>query len=568
MGGMPLTDDTSVVFLATGWGPVAGGINSVNYDLCRVLAPLTSARIVCVAANITRALVSESAACGVRLLPLPDAIPTDRHLPTSCARDIVAAVLPDLTARTWWIGHDLWTGEVAIAARHLVQGSHCALIVHTSPLDYEVFKDLDGKRAHSRDRTQKDLLSRADVVFGIGPRLASVAVDALTVRAPAASGVPSVVSLVPGLPVVTPVVAVTGAYRALVFGRFDARSESIKQGRLAVSAFGRAVALRRESLGDNVSMTVLGLPENEQARRTTTAELSSLLATHAGWPVPLIGLPYTTDRESLFETIRGHSLVLVLSRHEGFGLTAWEAIAAGVPLVLSKRTGVHDLLRAIGGPALGCVAAVALSGNDADIDEVALAIIALASDRSRAKRDALALRDQLLREGYTWTRTGEALASALGLSQRLAARAVACGARVLASCTSSHGGRTLKGSHFALLDFARRATGLRWSGDSWRYRFRVGGRWISVSRRAIESRLLFLQAAGLLTVGQGQLLDDYSLDLNLTADGTRVVDYAEKALPEHWRTGQRIEGWSVDLLDEESEQEPRPRAQNSGTDRS
>lgn len=32
------------------------------------------------------------------------------------------------------------------------------------------------------------------------------------------------------------------------------------------------------------------------------------------------------------------------SWHEGFGLVAWEAVAAGVPLIVSKESGVYEFL--------------------------------------------------------------------------------------------------------------------------------------------------------------------------------------------------------------------------------
>lgn len=34
----------------------------------------------------------------------------------------------------------------------------------------------------------------------------------------------------------------------------------------------------------------------------------------------------------------------MLSIHEGFGLAGWEAIAAGIPLVVSKNSGLYEFL--------------------------------------------------------------------------------------------------------------------------------------------------------------------------------------------------------------------------------
>jgi len=51
------------------------------------------------------------------------------------------------------------------------------------------------------------------------------------------------------------------------------------------------------------------------------------------------------------------------SWHEGFGLVAWEAIAAGIPLILGKNSGVYRyLLENYPGAETGYVYAVDLRG--------------------------------------------------------------------------------------------------------------------------------------------------------------------------------------------------------------
>jgi glycosyltransferase involved in cell wall biosynthesis len=50
--------------------------------------------------------------------------------------------------------------------------------------------------------------------------------------------------------------------------------------------------------------------------------------------VNLHALPYTDDRQQLYSELSRASVALMPSWHEGFGLVAWEAIAAGVPLIV------------------------------------------------------------------------------------------------------------------------------------------------------------------------------------------------------------------------------------------
>jgi hypothetical protein len=79
--------------------------------------------------------------------------------------------------------------------------------------------------------------------------------------------------------------------------------------------------------------------------------------------INLHALPYTQDREQLYDELRAASVVLMPSWHEGFGLVAWEAIAAGVPLILSQQSGVYRLLDSeFPGAGPGCIHAIDVRG--------------------------------------------------------------------------------------------------------------------------------------------------------------------------------------------------------------
>ncbi len=99
---------------------------------------------------------------------------------------------------------------------------------------------------------------------------------------------------------------------------------------------------------------------------------------------------------------------MLLSVHEGFGLTAWEAIGAAVPLILSKNSGVYEFLASVlGGPAVGCVHTIDIkashnpgSPSEEDIEAVAERIAHIAKDPSASRLDARRLLAQL--KSYTW----------------------------------------------------------------------------------------------------------------------------------------------------------------------
>ena len=54
--------------------------------------------------------------------------------------------------------------------------------------------------------------------------------------------------------------------------------------------------------------------------------------------------PYTIDEAIVYGDIMESSVVLMPSRSEGFGLVGLEAISVGVPVLVSKRSGLAELL--------------------------------------------------------------------------------------------------------------------------------------------------------------------------------------------------------------------------------
>jgi hypothetical protein len=128
----------------------------------------------------------------------------------------------------------------------------------------------------------------------------------------------------------------------------DRESDRIKQGGLAVAGFASAIKHAwsnpgsPEKLKENPQMRVIGVrePGGEEERA-----LKKLADDTADRKVNLIALPFDENRDELFEEIGRANISLMLSWHEGFGLTGWEAIAGEVPLIVSRQTGLWQLLK-------------------------------------------------------------------------------------------------------------------------------------------------------------------------------------------------------------------------------
>ena len=148
-------------------------------------------------------------------------------------------------------------------------------------------------------------------------------------------------------------------------------------------------------------------------------DLHNYAEKHAGGVVNLQPLPYTTDRQKLFEDLKKASLAIMPSWHEGFGLVGWEAIAAEVPLIVSKQSGLFKLLKeSHAGLDEGYVWAVDVRASNKppyfsqkDLELVSDTIIKVAQD-SQAREKAKKLKTVLAE--YSWSNCASTAIKAFG----------------------------------------------------------------------------------------------------------------------------------------------------------
>ena len=147
-----------------------------------------------------------------------------------------------------------------------------------------------------------------------------------------------------------------------------------------------------------------------------------MAAAEAGRIVNIEAHEFIEDEARVRALVHECNVSLMLSWHEGFGLSGWEAIGAGVPLILSRNSGLFQLLDSLGGTATGCVFAIDVRGQadgpheEEDKESVKTALLQLSSDISRAQHDARRLRDSLrFTHCYTWSRAARDVANALGV---------------------------------------------------------------------------------------------------------------------------------------------------------
>ncbi|MFM8331986.1 MAG: SUMF1/EgtB/PvdO family nonheme iron enzyme [Candidatus Methylumidiphilus sp.] len=407
-----------LILLATAWGPKHGGINAFNTDFAKALGRLLGAgRVVCVVLDATPEDIADAASGHVRLLADESWKEPDRFTPT-LARDVLAllekhGVTPQ--PGTAWIGHDIHTGDVALRLAALAQAGFAVLIQHMSYRDYISYRDGIGEKAKAKADRQRALFQQAACVFAVGPLLRKRLSDLVAEQGKTAH------MIVPGLADdIAPADQPPSVFRAITLGRLGPGDDRIKQGRLAVAAVASAC---REAHGNTllppalreVEMLLYGIDE---AGGDEESALRKLAEDKADRVINLIALPFSRKRQILFDELRHSTVAMMLSWHEGFGLTGWEAIAAGVPLIVSRNSGLHALIEdCLGVAGLALLKTVDIKGRDDktgdsnfhpdDEASVRTALLELAQDLGAAKKNAMALRQRLFQQPYTWANAAQ-----------------------------------------------------------------------------------------------------------------------------------------------------------------
>jgi glycosyltransferase involved in cell wall biosynthesis len=402
------TPQRSLIAFATAWGSEFGGINVFNTELLQYLAFACEGQVsvACVVPTTTADSIELARQRGVKLVPLSSG-PLASRLEGSQAEGAVAALR---TANAFsdphevvWLGHDRITGEIALRSRDLV-GGRAALIHHMSYSHYEAYAE-SASSAVTKSAVQRGLFLQADILYGIGPLLRDALRDMLPDR--------DVRSLVPGLdapPVMPPPKTFTG----FMSGRLTPDAARIKQGHLGVAGF--ADAHRRaytesgmpEALKHQPRLILRGTnltaPENTASAAPDTTDWSRFAEAYAGRVVNIQALPYTAERRHLLEELARSTVAMMPSWHEGFGLAGWEAVSAGVPLIVSIHSGLYQLLQEEShGAWASWVYPVDVLGKvdapffrDEDLRAVSDRLLEIARDPANARDKAARLREALL----------------------------------------------------------------------------------------------------------------------------------------------------------------------------
>ncbi|MCX5115562.1 glycosyltransferase [Micromonospora sp. NBC_00362] len=385
----PLT----ILFVCDEWSPAKGGISVLNRALAVAFAGCGDA-VLCLVAQATDAERADAARHGVRLF-VADRTPAgpDLHLPVA----EVVARQPDVV-----VGHDRVTGHIGWLYARKFGATAMVHIVHTAPAEIEPYKGSGeaSARVEAREAYTVDLAGQADVVVGVGPRLARYATHLLD----DGYGGRPVLRLDPGLDPDPLDRARRIPVRAnvMVLGRtgdIELKGLDIAAGAVA------ALPDRPDRLAPLLYVRGAPAEQCEQVRATLVG-----LTDLARGRVDV--RPFSEDGVAVRRDLRRAALCLMPSRAEGFGLAAWEALAVGTPILVSAQSGLAELLREQLGASADSLIVDITDDRDRDIRTWSNAVQRVLDDLPTAFAEIHRLRERLLLR-FSWSAAVATLGSAI-----------------------------------------------------------------------------------------------------------------------------------------------------------
>ncbi|MBD8552553.1 glycosyltransferase [Sphingomonas sp. CFBP 8764] len=400
-GPLPLADRRTILAVATEWPSNHGGISTLNRDLCVALAALGHT-VLCIVPDASNADVLDAKTARVELVQCPNSVQIRGHARFLLCEVEHLSTNPDLV-----IGHDHITGPAAraLATRF---GAKYVHFLHTIPHENEGLKAphgdalFDPLRGEAKLEDQIALAKLADLVVAVGPRIKrsflwQASLTTITMLMPGLS---------PPLLKLTPASHNLQMNACLMSGRME--DAGVKGGRLACDVIRRVATDRLWDSGQTPKLVMRGFTKEKALAEFENIgefkDYSQFVQLRA----------FSTEPEKLVQDYLGSALIIMPSVAEGFGLTGLEAIAAGVPTIISAESGLAEYLR---DPALNqgldtdllepCIAPVSLS-DAANREAWGAKVEAALSDHEAAFTRAAKLRGEL-EIRLTWEKAARAL---------------------------------------------------------------------------------------------------------------------------------------------------------------
>lgn len=388
----------NILAVATEWFSRKGGISTFNRELCISLARIGQ-QVVCLVPTSSEEEKNAAKSSGVILIDAPSTTTTDTTTALYRRPNLPEGFIPSIV-----IGHGRITGHFAEAqVVDNFKEARRVHFVHMIPSEIEWYKGKEeaAKTAEERERLELSLCRNASLVAAVGPRIFRETSTLVHCLVPP----PKVHCFIPGINNAISPNSVPPGIQCLILGR--AEDLELKGLDIAAMALAKLPHPEPRPFESTPALIVRGAPED------TGTELRRRLMYIAQKQIDIRVREYTSDVQLITDDLRRASIVLMPSRVEGFGLVAAEALAMGVPILVSNRSGFGELLEEQLMPSRAVQYVVRTTGDlETDAFEWCQALEGVLRDRGAAFLRAQELRSELTGK-FTWDTASSALLAAL-----------------------------------------------------------------------------------------------------------------------------------------------------------
>ena len=324
---LPSGETLTVTLFSSEWKSSKGGLSTINRELAIQLAKNLNVEVYVYLPKCSEEDKKVAASHSVQLI---EAEKLPGFEPIDWLTSLPKGHLPHCL-----IGHGLHLGrQIPLIKRH--HDCNWIQVVHTAPEELGMYKSYEEAifKGEQKHQAEVNLCELADQVVAVGPKLA----DTYSRYLRFCSKDQDVINLTPSI--FTEFLTVKQAteerrtFCVLVFGRGDGEDFMLKGYDIAV----QAVAELRDS---SYHLMFVGAPAGKED------EVAKKLLQHGIPPSQLTVRRFKESREELAKLFCEVDLAIMPSRTEGFGLTALEALSAGLPVLVSGNSGLGDALKKV-----------------------------------------------------------------------------------------------------------------------------------------------------------------------------------------------------------------------------
>ena len=372
-----------VTLLNSEWKSSKGGLSTINRELAIQLA---KQRNVEVSVYLPQCSKDDKKVASTHNVQLIEAEELPGFEPIDWLSSLPKNHLPHCI-----IGHGVHLGrQIPLIKRHH-HDCKWIQVVHTAPEELGMYKSYEEAvfKGEQKHQAEVKLCELADQVVAVGPKLADVYSRYLRFSQKDQDVLNLTPSIFTEFHRVKQASEERSKFSVLVFGRGDNEDFMLKGYDIAV----QAIAKLKDA---SYQLMFVGAPAGKED------EVAKKLIQHGIPPSQLTVRRFNESREQLAKLFCEVDLAIMPSRTEGFGLTALEALSAGLPVLVSSNSGLGDALKKVPSGSY-CVV------DSEDPKEWAKAVKSVREKEREVRLEEVKILREKYAEKFSWQKQGDCL---------------------------------------------------------------------------------------------------------------------------------------------------------------